>query len=107
MKRQRKKAMKASNKKAKGEEVVVVVEERREVRECVAAVEAEMLEDWEEWRWLWSRVEDDQISSWGSFWFPFWEIYWFGEDFNELLCTDVVWDDDIWDLKSIKDVPNP
>ncbi|KAK9223243.1 hypothetical protein WN944_011685 [Citrus x changshan-huyou] len=47
--------------------------------------------------------ESTPAMSWGYFSLPIWGVEAYGSFFS-----DVVWDDDIWSLKSIKDVPpNP
>ncbi|CAL5419172.1 unnamed protein product [Camellia sinensis] len=94
----------ATKRKAK-REVKKVAEERRGGGECVEVeVEAEERRDRVDQRpQLWS-VADEQMS-WGSFWCPSWDMECLGEAYNALY-SDVVWDDDIWDLKGIKEVPN-
>ncbi|WOH15490.1 hypothetical protein DCAR_0935031 [Daucus carota subsp. sativus] len=72
---------------------------------AVEAGEVELME-WEEWCsssnvWM---VGDEQMS-WGTSWWPCWDIEFMGEAYDDLY-SDVVWDDDIWDLKGIKEVPN-
>ena len=58
---------------------------------------------WEEYMpWLGSVV--DEQMSWGSTWFPGWDMDFMGEAFSALY-SDVVWDDDIWNLK--KEIPIP
>ncbi|PSR88279.1 Mucin-3A like [Actinidia chinensis var. chinensis] len=87
-------------------EVAAEAEERKVVeerRECWAEAEAVVVY-WEEWPGWWSGV--DEQMSWGTFWCPSWDIEYLGEAYNALY-SDVVWDDDIWHLKEIKDVPNP
>jgi hypothetical protein len=59
--------------------------------------------NWEEYMpWL-GGVVDEQMS-WGSTWFPGWDMDFMGEAFNALY-SDVVWDDDIWNLKN--EIPIP
>ncbi|XP_052199975.1 uncharacterized protein LOC127806619 [Diospyros lotus] len=81
--------------------VAAVEEEEKKKRECrrehVAA------EEEAEARW-WSAA--DEQMSWGAFWCPSWDIeYLAGEAYNTLY-SDVAWDDDIWDLRAINQVPN-
>lgn len=93
----------AKRAKTKGKDEVMVVEERRDIK----AVAQEILMDWEEWSccsssmWM---VGDEQMS-WGTCWCPFWDMELMGEAYNDLY-SDVVWDEDIWDLKAIKEIPN-
>nr|DAD35354.1 TPA_asm: hypothetical protein HUJ06_005994 [Nelumbo nucifera] len=49
--------------------------------------------------WFSSLVEEQAL--WGWLWFPEWETEFYAVQ-NEL-----VWDDDIWQLKDIKEIPNP
>lgn len=91
-------------KRVKIEEEEVVVGERRDYLD-VEAGEIGLME-WEEWcsssnGWM---VGDEQMS-WGTFWCPCWDIEFMGEAYDDLY-NDVVWDDDIWDLKGIKEIPN-
>ncbi|XP_004497092.1 uncharacterized protein [Cicer arietinum] len=58
------------------------------------------LEDYMPWL---GGVVDEQMS-WGSNWFPDWDMDYMGEAFNDLY-SDVVWDDDIWNLN--KEIPIP
>lgn len=51
-----------------------------------------------------SGIVDEQMS-WGSTWFPGWDMdFMMSEAFNSLY-SDVVWDDDIWNLKN--EIPIP
>ncbi|KAJ0095259.1 hypothetical protein Patl1_14966 [Pistacia atlantica] len=66
-----------------------------------------MADNWlacEEWPWL-KGVVDEQMS-WGYYCLPNWGVEFMAEAYNALF-SDVVWDDDIWNLKSIKAIPNP
>ncbi|KAK3009075.1 hypothetical protein RJ639_013632 [Escallonia herrerae] len=94
----------ATKKKARG-----VLEKRggeeSDGREGVVAAAAEedetVMLDLEEWPWLrWKGVVDEQMS-WGTLWCPFWDIDFLGEAYD----ADVVWDDDIWGLKGITEIP--
>lgn len=58
-------------------------------------------ENW--WPWL-SGAVDEQMS-WGSFWMPFWDVEFMGEAYN-MLFGDVIWDDDIWGIRGIEEVPD-
>ncbi|GAB4840297.1 hypothetical protein Ancab_021061 [Ancistrocladus abbreviatus] len=65
---------------------------------------------WYEWPWarrggVSGGVVLDEQMSWGAMWFPSWDVDFMGEDSHHALYSDVVWDDDIWDLKSINQVP--
>ncbi|KAL5553169.1 hypothetical protein UlMin_040570 [Ulmus minor] len=86
-----------------------VVEERRvEGGLSWAAVAAESVgigwdvqENW--WPWLGGLV--DEQMSWGSIWLPFWDVEFMGEAYHSLF-SDVMWDDDIWGIRGIKEVSN-
>ncbi|TKY50834.1 hypothetical protein E2542_SST22340 [Spatholobus suberectus] len=52
--------------------------------------------------WL-GGVVDEQMS-WGSTWFPGWDMDFLGEAFTALY-NDVVWDDDIWNLNNQIPIP--
>ncbi|CAI8605108.1 unnamed protein product [Vicia faba] len=55
--------------------------------------------------WLGGSTIVDEQMSWGSTWFPGWDMdFMMGEAFNSLY-SDVVWDDDIWNLKN--EIPIP
>lgn len=60
---------------------------------------------WEEEPWVASGVVDEQMS-WGLLWHPGWDMELMGEAYNQLY-SDVVWEDDVWNLKSITEIPNP
>ncbi|KAK9934743.1 hypothetical protein M0R45_021877 [Rubus argutus] len=48
----------------------------------------------------------DEQMSWGSIWSPFWDVEFMGEAHYELFSDHVVWDDDIWGLRTtINDIP--
>ncbi|KAL8549459.1 hypothetical protein ACS0TY_008336 [Phlomoides rotata] len=55
-----------------------------------------------EWASLWSGVDEQMELVWATSWIPFWEV-----DAYDVLYGDVLWDYDIWDLKSIRNPPNP
>ncbi|XP_027367142.1 uncharacterized protein LOC113873288 [Abrus precatorius] len=101
--------------KKEGEQKVVksvVEEERKESRDMMmvgglvhhgARDNVVMGWNWEEYMpWL-GGVVDEQMS-WGSTWFPGWDMDFLGEAFGALY-SDVVWDDDIWNLN--KQIPIP
>ncbi|GAB2242209.1 hypothetical protein Droror1_Dr00018984 [Drosera rotundifolia] len=51
-------------------------------------------------------VVDEQMS-WGTMWFPAWDLDFMGED-HQALCMDgeeVCWDFDIWDLRNVNQIP--
>ncbi|KAL7110578.1 hypothetical protein ACP275_05G034700 [Erythranthe tilingii] len=75
-----------------------VVEEEEEAEGVVAAVLEELAADWAD---LCSGVEEEM--PWASSWIPFWEMEPTGDAY-EALYGDVLWDFDIWDLKSIGNV---
>ncbi|XP_058737830.1 uncharacterized protein LOC131609994 [Vicia villosa] len=55
--------------------------------------------------WLGGGSIVDEQMSWGSTWFPGWDMdFMMSEAFNSLY-SDVVWDDDIWNLKN--EIPIP
>ncbi|CAB4300062.1 unnamed protein product [Prunus armeniaca] len=56
------------------------------------------------WGCLSGAVVDEQMS-WGSIWMPFWDVEFMGEAHYGLF-SDVIWDDDIWGLRTTKEVPN-
>jgi hypothetical protein len=88
-------------KKGKKEgEQKVEKEERKESSEGTTTIREGMNWNWEEYMpWL-GGVVDEQMS-WGSTWFPGWDMDFIGEAFN----NDVVWDDDIWNLKNQIPIP--
>ena len=59
---------------------------------------------WEEWPWLRGAV--DEQMSWGSVWSPFWDVDFVDKAYSALF-SDVAWDDDIWNLKTIMEIPKP
>lgn len=59
--------------------------------------------DWEE-NWVWPCSWLDDPMSFGSIWLPFWDMDFMGDPFTALY-NDVVWDDDIWNLKN--QIPDP
>lgn len=83
-----------------------VEEERRGGVEEVAAAAAEVVVEWEEWG-LWSSSVVDEQMSWGTCWCPLWDMELMDEAYVNELYGDVVWDEDIWDLKAINHIPNP
>ncbi|MCD7473139.1 hypothetical protein HAX54_014765 [Datura stramonium] len=121
MKRQRGNKMMGNNygekKKAKGvvekqSEEVKIKEEQRENCGGNAVKEVELLGDQcDNWinellcSWSNDNVVDEQMS-WGTCWSPVWDMEFLGEAYINLY-NDVLWDDDVWDLKAIKEVPTP
>ncbi|KAL7149358.1 hypothetical protein ABFS83_05G034700 [Erythranthe nasuta] len=92
---------KVTKKKAKAAEkeaVTVKVVEEAAAEGVVAAVLEEVAADW---AGLCSGVEEEM--PWASSWIPFWEMEATGDAY-EALYGDVLWDFDIWDLKSIGNV---
>ncbi|KAI5677626.1 hypothetical protein M9H77_08576 [Catharanthus roseus] len=71
---------------------------RNDEREFVKAEELGIAE-WEDFEWpqLFLNGGFDEQMSWGTCWFPPWDME---------FIDDVVWEDDIWDLKQIKNVPS-
>ncbi|XWS22501.1 hypothetical protein CRYUN_Cryun29cG0041200 [Craigia yunnanensis] len=68
----------------------------------VAVFTLETLFGWEEWPWL--RGAADEQMSWGSIWSPFWDVDFVDKAYGALF-SDVAWDDDIWNLKTIMEIP--
>lgn len=58
-------------------------------------------QDWRAW-WRPEVLVDEQMS-WGSVWFSFWEQE--NDNCHAMFYSDVLEEDDIWDLRSIKQVP--
>ncbi|GLU04742.1 hypothetical protein SLE2022_218740 [Rubroshorea leprosula] len=74
-------------------------------KEEAASMTMENVVGWEEW-WPWlSGVADEQMS-WGCVWSPLWDMDFVDTVYDDLF-SDVVWDDDIWNLRSINEVPKP
>ncbi|KAL5761306.1 hypothetical protein ACOSP7_019816 [Xanthoceras sorbifolium] len=69
---------------------------KRAAAELVAVAE-------EEWAWLKRGVVDEQMS-WGYITMPKWGVEFMAESYGDLF-SDVVWDDDIWNLKTIHEMP--
>ncbi|XP_010521009.1 PREDICTED: uncharacterized protein LOC104800008 [Tarenaya hassleriana] len=46
----------------------------------------------------------DEQMSWGAVWLPFWDVEFVGRNYG-VLFDDVVWDDDIWNLRTVTEVP--
>lgn len=93
---------------------VVVEEERaRDVGDyqlglmvaAAAAHDAQNVTGWEEnsWPWMSGGVVVDEQMSWGSIWWPCWDVELMGEG----LFSDVLGDDDIWGIRGVKEAPNP
>ncbi|KAJ8570151.1 hypothetical protein K7X08_006728 [Anisodus acutangulus] len=57
-------------------------------------------------KWICSWNMVDEQMSWGTCWSPIWDIEFMGEAYVNNLYNDVLWDDDVWDLKAIKEVPS-
>lgn len=87
------------------EEVVKVEEdqERSEGRELGLAENVMGLEEW--CPWLGDAADIEQMS-WGSAWLPCWDVEFMCQSYS-VFFGDVVWDDDIWNLRAIKEVPKP
>ncbi|OIW12934.1 hypothetical protein TanjilG_15854 [Lupinus angustifolius] len=94
--------MKKAKKEVEEKEVKVEeerIEIKREVEQWVGDNNG-MVWNWEECMpWL-GGVVDEQMS-WGSTWFPWWDMDFDGEAFSSLYSD--VWDDDIWNLN--KEIP--
>lgn len=96
-----------SKARKKNKKVVDKVEEEAENGvESAPAVAAAVVEEslgWEEWPLLTREVVDEEMS-WGYFSLPIWGVEFMAEAYGSLF-SDVVWDDDIWNLKSIREIP--
>lgn len=92
----------SSTMRKKGKRAVEKVEE--EAKKGPAELARDNWVACEEWPWL-KGVVDEQMS-WGYYCLPNWCVDFMAEAYNALF-SDVVWDDDIWNLKSIKAIPNP
>uniref|UniRef100_A0A7N0UDX5 Uncharacterized protein n=1 Tax=Kalanchoe fedtschenkoi TaxID=63787 RepID=A0A7N0UDX5_KALFE len=53
--------------------------------------------------WWPSEMIDEQMS-WSMVWLPSWDAEFVGRAYH-LLYGDVAWDDDIWGLKAIHEIP--
>lgn len=88
-------------------EIKDMCEETTTIREGVIISNVMSWNNREEYMPSWlggSSIVDEQMS-WGSTWFPGWDMdFMMGEAFNSLY-SDVVWDDDIWNLKN--EIPIP
>lgn len=94
---------KRDHKEEKEEDHVVARRNGGDLAVPTTMTAAETIKGWEEWPWM-NGVVDEQMC-WGSFWLPNWDVEFVGKAYN-VLYGDVVWDDDIWDLKGITQVPN-
>ncbi|OMO81297.1 hypothetical protein CCACVL1_12488 [Corchorus capsularis] len=83
---------------------VVAKEEGDKGKKTDGGMKLEHLLGWEEWPWM-RGVADEQMS-WGSLWSPFWDVD-FVDKAYAAFFNDVAWDDDIWNLKSIMEIPTP
>lgn len=93
--------------KKKVNKVEEEIERRDESRESSMAVALALAwEEEEAWLCRSSGVVVDEQMSWGLLWFPCWDMEFMGDAYNQLY-SDVVWEDDIWNLKSITQIPNP
>ncbi|KAJ1436217.1 hypothetical protein SESBI_04243 [Sesbania bispinosa] len=95
--------------KVMGKSVVVVEEESRE-REVGGLLQGRdshnvvMGWNWDEYMSPWLGGVVDEQMSWGSTWFPGWDMDFMGDAFTALY-NDVVWDDDIWNLNNQIPIP--
>ncbi|KAJ6718765.1 hypothetical protein OIU79_006602 [Salix purpurea] len=81
-----------------------VGEERKSTDGESSQVVMENSQCWED-QWPWFRGAVDEQMSWGSVWLPFCDVDYMGEACQEMF-SDVVWEDDIWNLKGIDKIPN-
>lgn len=113
MKRQRSEGPVATmgKKKVKREVEKKKEEEKRESRESWSGQTdtGSGLTHWEEYyyngNWPWTCGFVDEQMSWGSVWLPIWDMDFMGEAFDALY-SDVVWDDDIWNLRNQIPIPS-
>ena len=82
----------------------VHIEENKRDNDGEVAEEVVMVMERDEWPCFFCAVVEQL--SWGTCWSPFWDINLMGEA-SHAFFSDVAWDDDIWDLKDIKDSPTP
>ncbi|KAG8500639.1 hypothetical protein CXB51_004184 [Gossypium anomalum] len=61
---------------------------------------------WEERAWWLRGGAMDELMPWGCFWSPFWGVDYVDFAYTEIF-SDVAWDDDIWNLKTIVEIPKP
>ncbi|KAK7390864.1 hypothetical protein VNO78_19017 [Psophocarpus tetragonolobus] len=80
---------------------VVEEEERKEGRDLVGGF---FHQQWEE-NIPWMGCVVDEQMSWGSTWFPAWDMDFLGDEAFTALYNDVVWDDDIWNLNNQIPIP--
>lgn len=92
-----------AKKKGKSTAVQKVEEERENTGGESTQMVMENLQCWDD-QWPWYRGIVDEQMSWGSIWLPFWDVDYMGEAYREMF-SDVVWDDDIWNLKGIDKIP--
>ncbi|KAL1223292.1 hypothetical protein V5N11_010868 [Cardamine amara subsp. amara] len=63
---------------------------------AVAAAAAKAAEEEEQW---WGGGVEEEMT-WSTVWLPFWDVEFVGRNYS-VLFSDVVWDDDIWNLKDL------
>ncbi|WOG88949.1 hypothetical protein DCAR_0208184 [Daucus carota subsp. sativus] len=70
---------------------------------AVAAMDI-VLTEWEERcsAWSWMLGDDHMMASWC----PLWDVQLMGNAYQDYLFDEVVWDDDIWNIKHINNIPN-
>ncbi|KAK7279114.1 hypothetical protein RJT34_24158 [Clitoria ternatea] len=99
-------AVATANKKAKIEtEKKVEVEEPRKEKVHQGAKDGVVMGlNWEEHMpWVGGLV--DEQMSWAFAWFPWWDMDFMSEADFSTLFSDIVWEDDIWDLKNKIPIP--
>ncbi|XP_010551267.1 PREDICTED: uncharacterized protein LOC104821934 [Tarenaya hassleriana] len=112
MKRQRKKqgpttsAASAAEKKIKTEAEAGMKTPENSSAAAVAAAAAAVAEE-EEMGLLGLGLKGgdvDEQMSWGTVWMPFWDVEFVGRNYG-VLFNDVLWDDDIWNLRTVTEIP--
>ncbi|ESQ28419.1 hypothetical protein EUTSA_v10019384mg [Eutrema salsugineum] len=66
---------------------------------AVAAMAVAVAAAAEEEEVLWGGGVVEEMT-WSTVWLPFWDVEFVGRNYN-LLFSDVLWDDDIWNLKNL------
>ncbi|KAK9001100.1 hypothetical protein V6N11_082892 [Hibiscus sabdariffa] len=95
----------------KNEECKKVKRAVEEAKEMDIGGEVENLCGWEDWEWYWLSSGGgaaDELMPWGGFWSPLWGVENVDLGQGEFF-SDVAWDeyDDIWNLKTVVEIPKP
>ncbi|KAM7276728.1 hypothetical protein ACFE04_018594 [Oxalis oulophora] len=54
----------------------------------------------------WLKGDVDEQMWWGSVWLPTWDVEYMSEASSNALFSDDVGDDDIWNLKNVREIPD-